>query len=96
MLARLVSLLVRLVVRGPAKSWIFTSGAMGLLKLVKKTTGRRELIDLADSKPGDKFVIEHLSVSHKTQIKDEKRSKKAAKKVKRAAKRDLRKATRVA
>ncbi len=96
MLARLVPFLVRLVVRGPAKSWVFTSGAMGLVKLVKNTTGRRELIDLADSKPGDKFVIEHLSVSHKTQIKDEKRSKKAAKKVKRAAKKDLRKAKRVA
>lgn len=95
MLARLIPFLVRLVVRGPAKSWIFTSGAMALLKMAKKTTGRRELIDLSDTKPGDRIVIEHLSVSHKTQIKGEKQSKKAAKKVKRAAKKGVRKASRV-
>lgn len=90
MLSKLITLAVRGVVRGPGKSWVFTSGAMALLKLVTNTKGRRELIDLSDSKPGDKIVIEHLHITHKEQLKDEKRAKKSAKHEKKATKRAIR------
>lgn len=94
MLSKLINLAVRGVVRGPAKSWVFTSGAMALMKLVTNTTGRREVIDLSDTKPGDKIVIEHLSITHKEQLRDEKRAKKSAKKDKKATKKAVRAARR--
>ncbi len=95
MLEKLLSLVVRGLVRGPAKSWVFTSGALALLRLVRKGTGRRELIDLSGTKPGDKIVIEHLDITHKEQLKDEKRRKKASKQAKRADKKAARAAKRV-
>lgn len=94
MLAKLLTLIVRSVVRGPAKSWVFTSGALGLARFAKKTTGRRELIDLSDTKPGDRIVIEHLHVTHKEQLKDEKLAKKATKRDKKAVKKAVRAAKR--
>ena len=92
MLEKFLTLSVRGLVRGPAKSWVFTSGALALLRLVRKETGRRELVDISGTKPGDKIVIEHLSVTHKQQMKDEKRRKKADKR----AKKDLKKAAKAA
>lgn len=94
MLSKVLTLLVRGVVRGPAKSWVFTSGALSLLKLVQRTKGRREIIDLSQTKPGDKIIIEHLSITHKEQIRDEKHAKKAGKKASKAEKKAVRAAKR--
>ncbi len=96
MLARLVTLGVRGLVNGPARSWVFTSGALALMRFVRARTGRRELIDLSSSKPGDKFVIEHLDITHQEQIKQMKAEKRADKRQAKAAKRAERAARRAA
>lgn len=85
MLSRIVKLAVRSFVNGPAKSWIFTSGALGVLRLVRKQTGRREVLDLSRTKPGDKIIIEHLPITHKEQIHNFKVAKKADKQAAKAA-----------
>ena len=79
MFRRILSLAVRSYVRGPARSWVFTSGAMLLLRAIKRVTRKSDVIDLSRSKPGDRFVIEHLDVTHKQQMKDQKRARKADK-----------------
>ncbi len=86
MLKRLLTFGIQRAIGGPAKSWVFTSGAMTLYRLVKKQTGRREVIDLSASAPGDKFIIEHLPITHKEQMKEMKRTKKSDKKLAKAEK----------
>ncbi len=85
MFKRLALRAVRSYIGGPAKSWIFTSGAMLAYRVVKSVTGRRELIDISSVKPGETMLIEHLDVSHKRQIKEMKRSKRQARKDRRKA-----------
>jgi Rad3-related DNA helicase len=85
MLKRLALMAVRSYVGGPAKSWVFTSGAMLAFRLVKSVTGRRELVDLSTVKPGQTLIIEHLPISHKRQMKDIKRSKRQERKDRRKA-----------
>lgn len=85
MLKRLVIMAVRSYIGGPAKSWVFTSGAMLAIRMVRSVTGRRELIDISDVKPGQTLLIEHLPISHKRQIKDIKRSKRQERKARRKA-----------
>ncbi len=94
MFGKLLTFAVHLLVRGPGKSWVFTSGALGLAKAVRKGVGRHELIDVSDIRPGDKIVIEHLKVTHKDQLKDEKRRKKSDKRARRATKKAVRAAKR--
>jgi len=94
MLARILSFAVRRLVGGPAKSWLITSGSLAFFRFVKGRMGRRELIDLSKSKPGDKFVIEHLSITHKQQIKEMKSEKKASKRALKASKRATRRGRR--
>ncbi len=90
MLQRLLTFGVSKVVGGPARSWVFTSGAMALWRFISSQTGRRETIDLSNTKPGDKILIEHLPITHKQQIKqtkiDKKLDKKDLKTAKKAAK----------
>ncbi len=86
MLKRLITFGIQRSVNGPAKSWVFTSGAMLLMRLVSAQTGRREMIDLSNTKPGDKILIEHLPITHKQQIKEAKVAGKAEKKSVKAAK----------
>lgn len=87
MFRRLLIWAVRSYIGGPAKSWVFTSGALMAVRFVRSVTGRRELIDLSSVKPGDSLTIEHLPISHKRQIKEIKQSKRQERKAaKRAAK----------
>lgn len=91
MFSRLLTFAVRSFVRGPGKSWLFTSGALGLVRFARNRMGRRQVIDLSSTKPGDRIVIEHLPVTHEEQIKAGKVAKRqrrqAQKSDKRAAKR---------
>lgn len=73
MWSRLFQLGLRAYTRSPARSWLITSVATVLYRMVKKTTGRREVIDVSSIKPGEMIIIEHLPVTHKEQIKEEKR-----------------------
>ncbi len=86
MLQRILSFGLQRVIGGPGRSWIFTSGAMALWRLISSQTGRRETIDLSNTKPGDKILIEHLPITHKQQMKAEKVAKKSDKKAMKAAK----------
>jgi hypothetical protein len=64
---------------GPGKSWVITSGILLFWRGVTSMTGRRETLDLSNTKPGDKIVIEHLPITHKTQIRQFKKEKKVEK-----------------
>ncbi|MEZ5343218.1 MAG: hypothetical protein R2706_17795 [Acidimicrobiales bacterium] len=90
---------VRKTVRGPAQSWVFTSGMMLLLRWAKRKTERREIVELTNLKPGDKYIIESLHVTHGEQIKAEKQAARSAKsnaKAHKAAVKAARKAARKA
>lgn len=77
MLQRLIQLAIRSYVRGPARSWLYTSVALWLLGKVRSTVGRQELVDVSALKPGETIVIENLDVSHRRQIRQLKKSAKA-------------------
>lgn len=79
MLSKLLTFGVRKTVRGPAQSWVFTSGILMLLRWAKRKTARRELVELTDLKPGDRYIIESLHITHGEQIKAEKKASKDAK-----------------
>lgn len=100
MLQRLLTFGVQRVVGGPARSWVFTSGAMALWRFISSQTGRRETIDLSNTKPGDKILIEHLPITHKQQMKQAKADKKLdkadLKTAKKSAKADKKSSKRVA
>lgn len=96
MLRRLLTLGVRSYVGGPAKSWVFTSAAAMLFRLITKATSKKEIIDLSNTKPGDRIVIEHLDITHKQQIKGQKRVKKSDKVLLKEAKREKKAAKKLA
>ncbi len=79
MMRRLVQMGLNYYLKSPARSWVISTVATVLFRMVRKTVGRRELIDVSSIKPGEMIVIEHLPVSHKQQIKDERKAKKRAK-----------------
>jgi len=91
MVNRLVIWVVRSYVGGPAKSWIFTSLALRLVKLARSAMGRRPLVDVSRIRPGETIVIEQLSISHEQQMKNMKQQRRQAK---RDAKREGRAARR--
>ncbi|MDH4276681.1 MAG: hypothetical protein OEW83_01220 [Acidimicrobiia bacterium] len=70
---RLFQLALRAYTRSPSRSWLITMVATVLYRMVHKTVGRREVIDVSSIKPGETIIIEHLPVTHKEQIKEEKR-----------------------
>lgn len=81
MFGRMALWALRRYVGGPANSWIFTSAAIFLYRLVRSNTGRRELIDLSATKPGDSILIEHLPISHRRQMKDMRRERRRDKRL---------------
>jgi hypothetical protein len=87
MFRKLLAYTVRGYVRGPAKSWIFTSGALMLARFVQSKTAKTEIIDMSKTKPGDRILIEHLDITHAEQIKAQKAAKKAARRANRDARR---------
>ena len=85
MLRRLLIWAVRSSLGGPSKSWVFTSVALLVLRVVKSVTGRRELVDVSKIKKGDTLYIEQLPISHKRQMKEMKQAKRQARKARRRA-----------
>ncbi len=86
MLTRLVRFAVARYVGGPGKSWVFSSGILALYGFLKKKSEPKQVVDLSASKPGDKFIIEHLPITHGEQIKQFKRAAKDEAKAEKAAK----------
>ena len=86
MLTRLFRFAIGKGLGGPARSWLFSSGLLALFRFAKRQTGRRQVIDLSSTKPGDKIVIEHLDITHGEQIKQFKAQKKLEKQHEKAEK----------
>ncbi len=80
----------RFVSQDPFK-WMVASMMLMSVRKVRSFAAPAPMIDLSKSKPGDRFVIEHLDISHNEQIKAFKRAKKADKRSARDAKRLARK-----
>ena len=96
MLRTLLTWGVRGTVGGPAKSWVFTSAAMLIWGLVTKQASKTQLVDLSNTRPGDRILIEHLDITRKQQMKDLKKAKKNDKALMKAEKRDRRAAKKLA
>lgn len=84
---RLFRLAVALYTRNPGRSWLITTAATVVYRMAQKTVGRQEVIDVSSIKPGEMVIIEHLQVTHKEQIKEEKRQVKAEKRRRRRRRR---------
>ena len=81
MLQRLLLWGVRAYIRGPARSWLYTSAALWALRFVRRATGRRPVVETLAVAPGQTVLIEHLEISHKRQIKELKRSRRLARRL---------------
>lgn len=86
MLKKIVTFGVQRALGGTNKSWVFSSGALLVLRAVRSVVGKRETIDLSNTKPGDKILIEHLPITHKQQMKQFKSAERSDKSANRAAK----------
>jgi hypothetical protein len=82
MLERLLVLAVRSYIKGPAKSWLFTTLALFALRRMRQTVGRQPVVETLSVKPGQTITVEGLQVSHQHQIKQTRREKRAARKAK--------------
>lgn len=93
---RIIQWGVRRYLGGPGRSWLFTTLAVFGYRAVRSAMGRKELVDVGGIGKGQKIVIEHLSVTHGQQLKEEKDERRTAKKAKRSARRSARSIKRVA
>ncbi len=84
MVRLLIRILARSRTRSAASGVVLTTAALAVYDSLISRTGRQELVDVSGIKPGETIVITALDVSHKQQIKDERRSKKVAKKTAKA------------
>lgn len=75
MLQRLIVWTVRSYIRGPGRSWIYTSLALWLLRLVRRVIGRRPVVETLTVSPGQNLTVDHLQITHRTQLKDERRTR---------------------
>jgi hypothetical protein len=66
---------------GPGRAAVY----LALAGAVTGRLRRRESLLTQRLKPGEQYVIEHLEISHKKQIKQIKREERAAQKARRAA-----------
>ena len=64
--------------------WMVPTLFLILRKVFKGIFKGQELVDLSDSKPGDKFVITHLDETHSEQIARQKKERKQKRKAKRS------------
>ena len=85
MIERLIVWGIGRAVCGPGRGWIWTALAVRGLRMVRSTTGRREVVDIGKLKPGERVVIEHREISHGKQIKQFKAQAKAEKRERKAA-----------
>ena len=80
MLARLARLLLIRYAGGPARAGLYLGGLSAVRRLLKHDP----VVESVRVRPGEQWVIEHLDINHKDQIKqlhrEEKRAKRAARK----------------
>ncbi len=75
MLQRLLTWGIRAYVKGPGRSWVYTSLALLGFRLIRRVVGRRPITETLSVKPGQSFTVEHLQISHRKQIRDIKRER---------------------
>jgi hypothetical protein len=75
MMQRLLVWVIRSYVRGPGRSWIYTSMALLLFRVARRVTRRRPLVERLEVSSGDNLTIDQLEISHRSQIKQEKRAR---------------------
>ena len=87
MLQRIILWGVRSYIRGPGRSWLYTTLTLAGLRLVRRIAGRRPVTETLRVKPGDKVTVEHLEISHRRQIKQIKRQRRRERLAERRARR---------
>lgn len=90
MFRKLLALGVRRSFTGAGKPWLMYSGGLMAMRMMKSVSTKTEVIDLSNTKPGDKIVIEHLGATHRDQLKEAKATKKADKRATKQARRSAR------
>lgn len=75
MVGRLARLLLVRYAGGPVQAALYLS----IWSFVRKRLRRDEVIEVQGVRPGERFVIEHLEISHKKQIKQLEREEQRAK-----------------
>lgn len=81
MVGRLVRLLLVRYAGGPAQAALYLT----IWSFVRKRLRSDEVIEVQGIRPGERFVIEHLEISHTEQIKQLKREEERAKRRQAAA-----------
>ena len=81
---------VRRLAGSPASSWVLSTAAVAVFNWLRGRGAKTEKIDLSGAAVGDKFVIEHLPITHKKQMKQFKSEAKAQKKQTKAARKAAR------
>ncbi len=80
MIRRLVRLVFRSQGSNQNSAWVLGSAALLIYDVLTSRTGRQELVDVSNIKPGETIIIQALDISHKDQIKQLKKERKAAEK----------------
>lgn len=82
-MARLAKYLLARYAGGPGKAAVY----LALAGAASRRIRRREVVLNQRLKPGERYVIEHLEISHKKQIKQLKREEREARSARRRARR---------
>ena len=75
---KLLFWLLRIYFGGKQKSWLIVSVVALMLRVGKSLFGRSESVDLSKVKPGQRLVIEHLSTTHKADIRKGRKPKRGS------------------
>jgi hypothetical protein len=86
MLNRLVRLLLIRYAGGPARAALYLGG----LSAARRILQPKPLVESLRVRPGERYVVEHLSISHKDQIRQFKREEKEARRARKTARKAAR------
>ena len=90
MLERIVLWAANRYVGGPARSWLYASAGIIVLRWMRTHLGRRRVVEMRPLRVGERIVIEQLPISHQRQIKELKAERRAERKAARRAARSAR------
>jgi hypothetical protein len=90
MVERLVLWAANRYVGGPARSWIYASVAIVVLRWMRSKLGRQRVVELRPLRVGERIVIEQLPISHQRQIKEQKSERRTERRAARRAARSAR------
>lgn len=88
MIRRIIKLFARTRGGSRTSGLVYATVALAAYDALTSRTGKQELVDISHLKPGETIVIQSLDVSHKEQIKQEKRDHKQDKRAVKQAERE--------